>query len=391
MAKKIIKKQLFIIIISIVILSVLLDGLNRWLNFEIGLSEKLNFSIYFRLLLLIFSFIISGVYNRWFATLSTLFLGVVMLGSFTVSEYFHIDLMMQIKFASKFIYPVSVYLCLKHYTEQVSDWSKLFRIILFWLFISQAIISIIGLLFNITFLRSYSGSRFGYSPLIASINEASLFYIIAISFTYYFYFAKRNLSNWQRFIPMGVISAGGLILGTKTVYLFFIFLVLFHWVNNRRQVIPVLLVLGGIVTLGVLLIVPFFSDNYCKLGILDSISSLRYTLLTTKVVPLISNYWSWYNFLIGGNNNWQHFVEMDNIDLFTLSGVIGTCVMFILWFKSLFYYKFINGFILFFAFSFFCLANMSGHFMWSGVNGLYLAMFMLLLQKHKEKEHQYKD
>lgn len=371
------KKVFLYIVVGIVIISIVLDACNRWLSIEHTLSEESNFSMFFKASLFVVSFFISVYYYRWFLYLSLLFVSVSLLGAFSLVDNIDVNWLLKIKYMVKYLYPPSVFLSLSYFARRFNDVNVPFFIILKYLYVSQALITIVGALFGISFFNSYH-SRFGFSPLIASINESSLYYVIGISLLYFDFTNKITANSINRILSLIVVVTGGLLLGTKSVYLYLMFLILYHILSNKRKRWIASVLLIGVFLFIIAFIVPFFIKIHQDFGFLNSISSMRYELFMNKVIPLIVNNWEWYNFLIGGNNSWQHFVEMDLIDLFTFSGLVGLSIILFIWFKSAF--KFNNRLGWFFAISVMILANMSGHFLWSGVNAVYLAMFAIIMQ-----------
>lgn len=374
------RKIFLVLLISVVVIGIILDAANRWLSVYSELSEDGNFSIFFRALVFVVAFPIAAYYHRWFLWLSAAFGIAVFVGSLSVIDSVEIDWLLKIKYLVKFLFIPSVFLAIDVFVRRYGSFAGTFIWLMRYVFVSQALITFVGAALGADFFNSYS-NRFGFSPLIASINEASLFYIVGISLMYYDFVYKITSGQIVRLGSLIIVLVGGVVLGTKAVYLFVLLLLGYHIFRSKeKRVFAVGAILGVIVLVSVL-IVPFFVRIYHDAGLLNSISSMRYELILKKVAPLLSDQWSWYNYLVGGNNTWQHFVEIDFLDLFTFSGLIGLVIVLYIWFNSVFCFGRNNSFGLFVALSIMAISNMSGHFLWSGVNAIYLSLMCIAIRQ----------
>jgi hypothetical protein len=103
------------------------------------------------------------------------------------------------------------------------------------------------------------------------------------------------------------------------------------------------------------------------------ISSARNLLVVENVWPLISN-WEWYNFLFGGAKPVVHFAQMDVLDLFLFSGIIGSVFYYSLLFKGMFRFSISNKVAWFLVIQYFVIGGLSGHVFAGGINALYLVI-----------------
>lgn len=377
--------QIFLIVI--IILGVSLDILNRFVLRDNMLSEFINWTIYFRGALFPLGLIVMYKNNKKMLLYVLFFCISSIIGTWVYSQKHDVIWFLNIKFIIKYAYPIVLYYLIRFLSLKIKYFEEIVLRLMFSIFLLQATVVLLGFILKVDWLYSYGPNRFGFSPLIASINETSLFFICGLLYFYWYQFIYKDRSVGGG-IFLAFFSLASVLVGTKSIYVFLFMLLGYHFLThfrNRKQVVVTLGIMASVMVIFILLVYPFFHSVASKAGILNSISSLRYDLIHERFIPLITENWVFANYLFGGNNTWEHFVEMDLVDLFSLSGLIGICIIIFLYFRSVFRFK--SKFGYFCAISFFLIANMSGHFMWSGVNALYLVMFVLLVQRDETKTY----
>lgn len=279
---------------------------------------------------------------------------------------------------SKYLFPFFLY----SYFKQVTNAQLIFaRRIFICLTILQVCSVLLGWIFNIKFLSSYGLSRFGFSGLIFSVNEVAFFYSIASVFSLYLWQKERN---WKYLLLYIAIVSSGFVLGAKAFFLSFFFLSsLLLWIILKKygpfSMLIILAISLSVITLFVLSssFIEFHVELFNDVGLLSGLSSLRSDLVLSRLPELISK-WKFNNFLFGGQNPQHFLVEMDLIDLFTFSGIIGTLAYFVYSKKTVFY----NLDNIYMRTLFFCwlsIGALAGHVFHSGVNALYFVFVVLYI------------
>lgn len=258
------------------------------------------------------------------------------------------------------------------------------------LFFFNAIATLIGFFFNLDFLRTYinQAHRYGFSGTIPAQNEATVFLFIAISFFYYKHFILNLKTN-----KIYVVLGASILLGTKAIYLFLAMLLLFHFLSRSSAKTKfVSIVLTFVIYLGVVAYLEtaharealgYFVDKKQQHGLAYMLFSGR-TQYLEQISDQILNHWSLLNYFIGGQDQSKFMIEMDLFDLYFFLGGLGVLIYFSLIFTTLFRFRLMRPFNLFFVFSFFSLAFMGGHFFSSAINALYLClvcMYLYITQK----------
>lgn len=268
------------------------------------------------------------------------------------------------------------------------DQRKLWKCItaLEYIFITNSIAVFIGLLTGWDFLKTYirADYRYGYMGLIPAPNEATLFYLLAVSLAYYkrFILQKKSIS----FI---IILSGALLIGTKGIYVFLILLLIFHLVFRAKRKIW-LLALAAFAAARFVhfaqsydgrVFLAYFYNEASRREWLSMLLSGRDILLRTDFSAQIA-YWTVPNYLFGGQDVSRFITEMDFFDCFLFFGLFGSLLYLLLFFITLFRFHH-TPFTVFFVASYLALAFAGGHFFNSALNGLYLCLVCLLLSNTK--------
>ncbi|MBS2210216.1 hypothetical protein KEM09_02320 [Carboxylicivirga mesophila] len=261
--------------------------------------------------------------------------------------------------------------------------------ILDWIFIGNSGLIFIGMLFDIEFFRSYPFSeRFGFSGIYArmSINDVSLFYLIANFYIFYRWYNKEV--NIYKFI---IVFGASFFVGTKAIYLQNFLLVSYIVVSVIELRKYVLLIVSALTV--VLLSVynfTFWESLYQKKGVLSVITSLRSDLFRERIPDAVEQM-SISSVLFGYRNPFPFFVEMDIIDLFLTIGLIGGGVYIYLYYKILYNYKSSNSYAWLFVICYFMLVALSGRYLYSGVNAIYLSILAMYLRNKQEVTFLYEE
>ena len=222
----------------------------------------------------------------------------------------------------------------------VNKKKKLLKKILFFIFTFYLITILLGIIFEIDFLRTYGGTRFGYMPLFSSQNEFSFVMIAIVSFFYKNLENKKSIINFVIFFLSVIIS---LFVGTKVIYLFIIIFInhlgIVH-LKLKHYLSSLFFILTGIYILKDFLLA--FLNNYFKplisvylnTGFLDAISSLRLSYLEGRILCQLSSL-EFINYLFGGLNL-NCYTEMSLIDILLFFGIIGSFFYFYLYKKIIY-------------------------------------------------------
>lgn len=260
------------------------------------------------------------------------------------------------------------------------------------IFIFNSICVIVGVLFSIELLRTYIDQpyRYGYSGFIPAQNEATLFFVLGISYFYYkkYILELKSKSFW-------LVLGSALLVGTKGIYFFMLLLIIYHFFSNSKaktKLFAAIFLAAAIFALSVFLktetaqtLLAYFIVKAEQGGITDMLLSGRLSSLIDKSQSILGN-WNVFNYLFGGQDQNRFAVEMDFLDLFFFFGAVGSVTYLALYFYTFFKLQRNNTFQFFFIFSFFVLAFFGGHFFFSTTNALYLCLFsMYLISSQRSK------
>jgi hypothetical protein len=213
--------------------------------------------------------------------------------------------------------------------------------------------------------------------------------MLALSYFYYQHFFLHKKS--YGFL---IVLASCLLLGTKGIYLFLFFLSIFHFLyfaSLKAKMISLLLI--SIAFIGGYLYLQtehskIFLENFIakknKRGWYSMLVSGRDAYVDTKGIEILSN-WNIFNYFIGGQDQTKLYIEMDFLDLFFFTGIIGSILYLALYFSSLFKFNILKPFNFFFVFSFMALAFWGGHFFASALNALYVCLISMYFYVSQKK------
>lgn len=363
------------------------DAVNKMLLYfqydinRVAIVFRAIYEIIFMALILIFLNKARLTFIKVFVSLFILFLlGQIMFSSRFNMEYNYIEnVLIFNKYFFAFIIFFAIYK-VQHSQRFIEIISLLERI-----FILNSVCVIIGFLFSIELFRTYIDQpyRYGYSGFIPAQNEATLFFIIGIS---YFYFKKYKLDLRSKSFWLVLVSA--LLVGTKGIYIFIILLIFYHFLSNsgaKAKLLTAISLAAVSIALSFFMktetaqtLLGYFIVKAEQGGITDMLLSGRLASLIDKSQSILEN-WNVFNYLFGGQDQNRFAVEMDFLDLFFFFGAVGSLVYITLYFYTFFKLQRNNTFQFFFIFSFFVLAFFGGHFFFSTTNALYLCLFSMYL------------
>lgn len=323
---------------------------------------------------------------------------IILLLFFFVGQFFLSDKLSNIDFGSNFIfvnrflYPLiigGVFLSIKDRLDLILRLWNIIRSVL----LVNSVLIVIGLVLDVKFLKTYPDSlwKFGFDGLVIAQNEASYFYIIGLLMAYYdvVFLNKRKLF----FVFVLLVSV---FIGTKAIYLFLMFLFAFHFFyffswKKLGVLFLVVFVVGKFYVndklyeqLASLWVI--FLRHYEQDGLITALLSGRNNFIASKMLPLFSEYWSLPNFLFGGHDIVQFYMEMGFFDLLLMFGGIGFLVYLLTY--SYFVMPFIrmDKYWMFSVIVLFIIVFTSGHFFESPVSALYIAFFSVYLKQMNIKK-----
>jgi hypothetical protein len=259
------------------------------------------------------------------------------------------------------------------------------------LLLLNAWLTILGVIFGIDIFRTYilQSYRFGYSGILWVQNEATVLCVLGIAYFYYKHFILGQRS--KQFL---VVLIASLFLGTKTIYLFLVFLLIFHFLSNsslRSKVTAFILVIATYYFLSWFLhtemaakILAYFVSKAEGNGLWYMLFSGRTSYLAIMDKQVLSH-WTFINYLVGGEDPMHFMIEMDFFDLFLFMGIIGFVVYFILLFSTVFRFSLKMPFNLFFVSSYMILAFLGGHFFSSVINAVYLCLICMFFYVNSKR------
>ncbi|MCU4158211.1 hypothetical protein J1N10_19710 [Carboxylicivirga sp. A043] len=370
---------------SILLTLFIVDAYSFYIDSSIGLHEDKRFSFVFRavieitLLLVVYK---KKEYNKKYVFYALILLVLpliwLLLGyiynenlTITFNQIFQI-----VKESNKYIFPVIVFWAFS--LSRSKHVLKVFELI----YLVSAVVVINAFLTDNGLFYTYGQIRFGFKPMIAAHNEATLFWIIGIV---YQVDKLKKEKKFQNFIPFITIVIASVLLGTKAIVLFYLMisawgLIKVSSISNLYKWIGVAFIFTSLSFFVYYSgIYHFFEERFHTQGILYSLTSMRNEIIVSRVIPTLNN-WNWYNYFIGGYFQKLPIAEMDLVDLFVFYGGLGALIYFTLIFKTLFAFSRDNLLGLFFVSQYILIGALAGHFFTSGTNAVYIVILCIYLQ-----------
>lgn len=221
---------------------------------------------------------------------------------------------------------VVVWFSVQKYT--LEDLKKVLNVITIVLVFNSLFI-FAGIMFNINLFQTYQGGwRFGYNGLFSSISTTSYLYVIVI-YSEFFLIKKEGKNKLLFFL----LASSGVLIGTKTLWLFLMSLLIFNITNTRlsglsiRYAVLLLLISAVFIWMGFPIIEEQFAvweNIFNERGLSAAVLSYRNISFQKFFLDDIENKWGLINFLFGGADFYNRMrTEMMIIDLFHFWGLIG--------------------------------------------------------------------
>lgn len=260
---------------------------------------------------------------------------------------------------------------------------------LFWLFekiiILNSVLIVLGLAFDIYFLETYTGQRFGYNGLFLRSGASSYVYWIAL-----FYWLHRIIVlKENKWLSLLLILFAAILLGTKIILLALFSLPLFVFLVKKGYRNKWLLSLLALIIVAFVLAGPWLleqlinsSDTFAKIakndGWFAALTSLRSQLFVEETWPIIANDWQWYNYLFGGATDMHYRSQFGLFDLLFFFGIIGTTLYLYTFGKFFLRFK-LNSTALYFIAVTLVLQCAAANFFYDTVVAIYLVIIALYL------------
>jgi len=361
-------------IIPIIILAFyILEGISKY--YLIYKNTRIEITRYLRLLIFILIFFYF-VYKRkytFFIMPIILFLFFLM-GQYAMSfSYLNFELIIVF---SKYLFVLFLLEFSYEYFKNNNN-KPLFKAFN-WIIIINFIFIFLGILFKIHFLKTYYGERFGYNGLFITSATATYFYMVALFYVFMYFLKHKKIHKLSLFV---IIPS--FIIGTKSIYLFISFLVIYYFIfkKPRKYIVKniVTLILVPCVLFGVLLIfIPSFLRINKAHGLLSAILSYRDLLYIEKTLPFVHKNWQIVNYLFGGQGLFKNRTQMGFVDLFTFFGIVGFFIYLYAYYKTMFREK-INLSSIFIIVSFGIVVFLGGNFFYSATIAFYLIILQQIL------------
>lgn len=290
------------------------------------IKENLKFSIFFKAIIT-FLLIVNLAFSN-----KTLFIGVILL-CLSVSVGIGFNNLNDFIPKTSLVFEYLSGLLFFNYLI-LSNNKKTLSSIFAGIFIFYCLTILIAFIFQIDYLKTYYGERFGYMPFFSSQNEFSFIIIATIIYFYKIYLNTPSKINLL-FIIMALISS--LLVGTKVLYAFV--LIFIAYLILKKFNFKILALITGFALILLLFLKnhlfnflytynKVLMDVYSEHGLINFISSLRYEFLEDRLECQFLTMDS-YNYLFGGINM-KCFTEMSLIDILLTFGLLGSILYFYL-------------------------------------------------------------
>ena len=203
---------------------------------------------------------------------------------------------------------------------------------------------IIGFIFNLKIFWTYT-SRFGFNGLFMVPSITTYFYALALT-----YFSYQYIKLNKKKLELLIVIITALLVGTKALLLF-LFLTLLHLFFIKKIYRFKLFYLFTSISIIVIisninLIINFLKTKYEtlyrvyeKYDLITMLTSYRNLRLKENFIPVITENWSFTNYLFGGTDFVKYRVEFELFDVFLFWGIIGSLVYFYFYFSKVISFK----------------------------------------------------
>lgn len=251
-----------------------------------------------------------------------------------------------------------------------------FKVFEFLIVFNSSII-LLAFVFELKIFATYI-NRFGYSGLFIASSTSSYFYCIALAYLLIRY--KKKIFKKSIFY---LVFISILILGTKTVLLYFIFsLGIFLIIQVKRLgykvIIGSIFLLTGLIVIYYFLKTGFFKNITNEKGIITSLLSARDKIFIENFLPFIEKEWGSINYFFGGLSNLYLRPQMEFLDLFLFYGTIGSALyLFMIYYFCDFKIIRFNSLSCQLIILLFCGVFISGNFFYNGSTPIYFVVLIL--------------
>lgn len=287
------------------------------INFQIFLKERHFLKITIYILILVFTFIIGQISMKS-----------------NISQ--PLNILLNIEYLTKYLYLPIILLMFSSLQNEQEHIKKLI-IFLELIFIINAVFILLGFLFDINVLSTYSGGvRFGYKGIFSRSGQTSFYFIIFILYYFHLLIEKQNKLIFFKFIFSITVS---LLVGTKRIYFFLILLILYYFFVNKgfkRQITYKIFALTSALVIcfwqninsSFNKVFILFQNIYFEDGFMSSLTSYRSDLLLNTFNEFIKTKWTILNYIFGGASfqDYIFITGMDLLDLYLFFGLIGILV-----------------------------------------------------------------
>lgn len=353
------------ILISLLILFFLTEAITKITIF----SNMEKFEIQAGLKALVFGLVLIGlvIYRK-----KELFYIVILFCLFSIGQL-HIPNSFNwpvLQYFFKYIFAISLVAIFSNQSQ--SPKLKLLNIYEFVLIFNSVLI-LFGYLFDITYFRTYMGTRFGYNGLMASSATGTYFYVIGMCY-FLARYKERLITNWKFWLV--VLCAT--FIGTKSIALALVFISVFYIIkyipSKRFKLILLFLFISIFIvfTYYLFFINPMFQSLTRSSGLLTSFLSMRDKLWMDYTLPYIQEYWGIWNYLFGGLSNFELRAQMELLDTLFFWGIIGGIAFSYFYFKSFFQDKIQGSTTIFILVLILLIAFFAGNFFYNASLPIYL-------------------
>ncbi len=285
----------------------------------------------------------------------------------------------QLKYLSKLITPILLFILI----QDLRKYNRLLFMYLVYITL-QGMVVVVATIWDIDLFRTYYPPRFGYSGLYVGANQLAFFYTLGMIVPLYLTdFIKQK----YRVIVFSICALAALFSGAKASWYSLFSFVLFILIFDRKNLKIDNTVLGyGSVLFSVVILITFFLskdwfvDLAEKHGVLMMLTSNRSNMLLNYKFERIISEFNWHSYLIGGANPGSDYIEMDVVDLFLFTGVLGLILYFYFLFKTLFKFSRSNKLGIFVVYQFLFIGFFSGSTFANGINLILLPITCNIIQ-----------
>ncbi len=273
-------------------------------------------------LLITYILLILIVTQKWKILKSILLITIIFsIGQLLITPNFNFYVLVNF---IKYIFPILLFAYFNSFITEESK--KLIFKIFEKLIIFNSLLIIMGAILDIYILNTYIGPRFGFNGLLVTSATSTYFYIIALI---YLFLKYRHAFFRQPLVILCII--GALLLGTKSIYLFILFVFFIYTYFYVNLIINRYIYLGLFIVMVLSFYYMFFEYEIFnslrkKEGLLTAIMSKRDKIFNQKTLPFIKDNWEGLNYFFGGINDVSSRPQMCVIDILYYFGLIGAFI-----------------------------------------------------------------